>query len=497
MSTRGRHRHCTRLSAPVGVFLSCVLAWTTLSACSLLDTIWGKEVKSGYCASHPGDSDCGGTAPPDTGDDGKCHSNASCMAPTSVCDLAGSMTCVQCIAPTDTSACAGTTPVCGVDHMCQACKAHTDCPLSNACLPDGSCALDSGVAYVQAGALGTMCTQTAPCGTLDAGVKAGKPYVKIAAGTVADDKGTTIDGKAVTVLADPGAKLSRTVAGVILQVQNDGADVRIFDLEITTGTGTNNPAVSVPSGGTAKLSLTRVTIDGNQGAGLAIAGGLATVMQSTISGNQGGGISSTGGAVTVTQSIISANPGGGISAVGGSLILSQSDVALNFNGGISVSGAGVTFDITNNFIYRNGDPDNGTFGGLSLGIGVAGMNRLEFNTITDNRAVINSGGVVCNAPSFAAPNNIIARNTLAMSTTAPAAQTTQNGCTYPTSRVQSDVAGLMFVDPEAPAPFDYRLTAGSSAIDQALTSSPIAVDHDGKPRPIGAQKDIGAFEFRP
>jgi len=307
-------------------------------------------------------------------------------------------------------------------------------------------------------------------------VKANRPYVKVGAGTVADTSGTIIDGKAVTILADPGAKLTRTVAGVILTVQNDGADVQIYDLEITGGMGSSNPAISVQSGGAPKLALTRVTIDGNQGTGISNA---------------------SGGSIRIDQSTISGNQGGGIAVAGGSLTLSGSDIVRNLGGGISVSGVGVTFDITNNFVYRNGSEDFGAFGGLMLEIAVAGTNRMEFNTIVDNRAAINSGGVVCNATTFAAPNNVIARNSLASSTTAQGAQVSPSGCAYPTSKIQSDVTGLAFIHPDAPGPFDYRLTGVSTAIDQALTASPIAIDHDGKTRPAGSGKDIGAFEFKP
>lgn len=477
-----------------------VLACLVGTGCSVLDSIWGKKVKAGYCEDHASDIDCKIEIPPDAAVDAfddRCRSNASCMSPTGVCDIDGSMMCVQCIAPTDTTACVGTTPLCGNDHSCHPCSKHSDCPLSNVCLPDGSCAAAADVSYVQALATGTTCTLLSPCGTLDEGVKANRRYVKVASGMVADDKGTVIDGKAVTIFADLGAKLSRTGPGIILTVQNDGADVSIYDLEITNGTGVNNPGISIPSGGSPKLTLTRVTVDSNQGAGIASSGGLLTVFQSTISGNQAGGISATGGVLTVSRSTITNNPGGAVSLVGGSLVLSQSDVTLNQVGGISVSGAGVTFDITNNFIYRNGDPDGGTFGGLSLGIAVAGSNRLEFNTIMDNRSSINSGGVVCNAPVFSAPNNIIARNALGMSTTAMGAQVSPNGCTYPTSRVQSDTTGLAFVHPDVPGPFDYRLTSTSNAIDQAFTPSMIMIDHDGKSRPVGSEKDIGAFEFKP
>ena len=84
-----------------------------------------------------------------------CSSNATCTAPKVVCDLAGSKTCVQCVVPDDTSACTATSPVCGGDHTCRGCTAHTDCPLSDVCLPDGSCADSNVVAYVAPSGTGT------------------------------------------------------------------------------------------------------------------------------------------------------------------------------------------------------------------------------------------------------------------------------------------------------------------------------------------------------
>jgi len=465
------------------LFSSIALVCVVAIGCSGLNSIWGREIKPDYCGDHPGDPDCPPLPPPDAAIDAAidapdytCKSNATCTAPTGVCDLAGSRMCVQCVAPDQTSACLGTTPVCGTTHECERCTKHTDCPLSNLCLLDGACAAPADVAYVQQGGAGNLCTLAAPCGTLDAGIKTNRPLVKIGVGIVADNKTTTIDGKVVAIFADLGAKLDMVGNGVILEVKSNGADVSIYDLEITGATGTNtDAAISLPNGGAPKLALTRVSVDGNQGIG----------------------ISSNGGTLTVTESQISGNQGGGISLVGGSLALSRSDVALNFGGGISATGVGVSFDITNNFIYRNGDPDGGTFGGLTLGIAGAGSNRLEFNTIVDNRSAINSAGVVCNATAFAAPNNIIARNVLGASSTAPGAQVTPSGCTFPTSKIQSDVLGLGFVDPEAPAPFDYRITSTSTVINQALTASTIVIDRDGDVRPIGVQKDIGADEFKP
>jgi hypothetical protein len=100
-----------------------------------------------------------------------------------------------------------------------------------------------------------------------------------------------------------------------------------------------------------------------------------------------------------------------------------------------------------------------------------------------------------NVATFMGPNNIIARNTLAGSATDPAAQTS-GACTYPTSRIQSDVNGLAFQQPDT-SPFSYKLLAGSSAVDQATTAVPIDVDNEGDHRPQGPEKDIGADEFKP
>ena len=50
----------------------------------------------------------------------------------------------------------------------------------------------------------------------------------------------------------------------------------------------------------------------------------------------------------------------------------------------------------------------------------------------------------------------------------------------------------LFVDE---ANLDYRLLAGSPAIDRALDLGWMEVDFAGKPRPVGKARDLGAFEF--
>ncbi|MEJ7602515.1 MAG: choice-of-anchor Q domain-containing protein [Kofleriaceae bacterium] len=118
---------------------------------------------------------------------------------------------------------------------------------------------------------------------------------------------------------------------------------------------------------------------------------------------------------------------------------------------------------------------------------------MEFNTIVDNHAPVMSGGVICDVGSFQARNNIIARNTVGGTRTA---QVT-GSCGFASSKIQDDVDGLEFIDSASPAPFDYRVGAGSTAIDQATATSEIDIDFEGDGRPQGPGKDLGADEWTP
>ena len=387
-----------------------------------------------YCPGMPNNT-CVDTKP--------CKGDGDCDAPKGVCDVGESGVCVECTASA-AAACVGNEPVCGAEKACRGCSGHGECG-SGACLPDGACGEDSNVAYVGPTGSGTSCTRSAPCKTVDAALKTNRPYVKFVGTT--DEAVVVENGRVVTFLAEPGAKLTRSNNGILVEVKG-GAKLEVYDLELTGASGAAGIGISMPAGTPSTVMLRRAKVTNNSGGGVVAVGGTLRVEQSTVSGNAGGGISVSGG----------------------------------------------TFDITNSFIYRNGNQDNSTFGGLNLGVAVATGNRLEFNTIVDNRAAINSGGVVCNVATFAAGNNIIARNTLGGIATDVAQES--GDCTYPASRVQNDVTGLGFVSPEPPAPFNYHLQAGSMAIDQGTSPSTVAVDVDGDVRPQGGQKDLGADEYK-
>src|SRR5262249_32443010 len=106
-----------------------------------------------------------------------CTADRDCAAPTAVCDLGGTMTCVERTAA-EHDACVGTQPVCGSDHACRSCAAHPECSMSRACLPDGSCGTDANVAYVDpTGTDNNVCSHAMPCTLVAKALATGKPFV--------------------------------------------------------------------------------------------------------------------------------------------------------------------------------------------------------------------------------------------------------------------------------------------------------------------------------
>jgi len=402
-----------------------------------------------YCEGAPNNS----CAQVDAGAEG-CTSSAECAAPTGVCDVGGTNTCVACTTA-EADACTGTTPVCGPANACQGCTTHAECAASNVCLPTGACADAATVAYVAPAGTGTTCTQTAPCGTLAAALLTTRPVVKFGAGVVKDSGMTVIDGRAVTIVASPGAVLDRDGDGPVLEVRNANANVSVYDLAVSGATGTSgaNGIQLVGNGGNPQLRLERATVSGNQGAGITTSGGTLTVTRSTLTQNQGGGLDMTAlGVVTLTD----------------------------------------------NVVHHNGNNVTAEFGGLRLRP-MAGS-KVEFNTIVDNQAITTSssstGGVFCEVPTFVAAGNVIFRNTGGASLRSQ----TFGTCTYGSSFVAmgADAADNtpMFVKPNA-MPFDYHLTAATPTTILNAGGACTGSDLDGDARPQGGACDLGADELVP
>lgn len=414
-----------------------IIATALLPACR-----WNPK----HCEGNPND-DC--DLEWDAATSAQCTSNDQCDTAKPVCDIAGSQTCVQCTAA-QPAACSGSMPVCGTDHSCRACQAHAECP-SAACLPDGACAAETSVAYVAANGSGTTCSKAAPCGTLAAGLATNRSVVKIS-GLVKDTQTTTIDGKALTILADPGAILDRDGDGVILEVRNTNADVKIYDLQISGASGgVGDVGISIPSGGMPKLALTKVKVSSNIGGGISAASGMLTIAQSTVSGNAGGGI--------------------------------------------SISGA--QFDITNTFVVKNGSATSALGGALFSQITTPGTHRFEFNTVSQNQASTGiTPGVLCSVISMPLTfsSSIVYGNSTGM-------QVEGSNCSWTYSDIGPMTAagtGNIGSDPMfvGAAQDNFHVMASSPTKSAAVPGATLANDVDGDVRPQGAARDIGADEIK-
>ena len=248
------------------------------------------------------------------------------------------------------------------------------------------------------------------------------------------------------------------------------------------GDGTNVASIAVDTGNVFTIaSQNFVTIDFLQ------FGGTAATQPDE-------GVECTNGTFFARKIGIAFTKGIAINTSGCGFRLERSSIHDAAGGAIEIGGGAVS-TLFDNMIFRNGNPTTAGVGGVFFTGSVDPATRFEFNTVVDNVATAgaqSTGGVSCDA-AFAGANNIIARNAIGASTTAANAQTFGE-CTYPTSDVQADVTNLAFASPDA-APFSYKLTAGSVAIDMATTASTVDVDFEGDSRPQGAQDDIGADEL--
>lgn len=429
------------------------------------DRLLGKEPNPGYCGSASCSPDAGG-----------CSSNAECTATgAGVCDVMATKQCVQCTA-TDHAACTGTAPFCGADNTCRACAAHQECD-SNACsFATGACAAETDVAYVSStGADNSTCDKTAPCATIAAALVTGRHYIKIHGtidGMVVVDKGRT-----VTLLADPGAMLTRGAGGDVLTVKDTGTSLTIYDLTIS---GAQDSSVGIAlAGGIPALSLIRVTV----------------------SNNAGGGITSTG-SLTISHSTIADNGSGGpgIFVTGGSLSLAQSLVSANRGGGVDVAAATAKFVIVSNKFVGNGasDPAGSSSGAVNIAAGADSTDLLEFNTFYKN---VSTDGVAsaiqCTPSAFTARANIMFKNG-----TASNLDQTGGKCGHiysiatpgaaPTG-IGNQASDPMFVD--APGG-NFHLQAASPAIGAANALAPLtglsARDFDDHPRT--SPVNLGAYQ---
>jgi hypothetical protein len=308
----------------------------------------------------------------------ECTMNSECANPDkAVCDtVLNGGTCVQCTAMTAT-ACKAETPAC-INDVCAPCIRHADCVASNVCMPDGKCADEKNVAYLDGGGKDQMmCTRAMPCTKIDKAAMA-KSILKIS-GTLTER--ATLDGLNVVILADPGAKLTPTQDGAALELRQ--GKVQIYDLEIS---GSLKEGIFV-NDDQAEVELTRVSLLSNTTDGARVNAGHLTCTRSTIARNTLRGINLAAGEVTISRSVIRDNTGGGLL--------------------IGVNGI---FQIVANFIFGNGSAGSLTGGINAPALDGNDTNRIDFNSISHNNA---SGvaGIQCNSGmALTAKYNILWKN---------------------------------------------------------------------------------------
>lgn len=355
--------------------------------------------------------------------------------------------------------CTAALPVCD-QGSCRACRVHSECA-SGICTSDGSCADPSTIAVVDpAGSPTSEYTEALAC-TLSRALSLTpvRRYILVRPGTYTSTNALLVTGGQRALIGGvPMPTLTRSTPGPIVSIDM-GTDVLFENVRIAGATGNTQlqgwgiECVDPPVG-PRTVRLVDVAIEQNASDGIFARTCAIHVLRSTFRDNGGDGLQLIDSNGTIDRTVITGNERG----------------AVNFDSGL--------FTMTNSFVYRNK-------GGINFYSTIAG-NKFEFNTIVDNTGD-SVAGFACNSGNVPSshPNNIIARNT--------PANTYSATCTFPSSIVEDDVSPLRFKSPDVP-PYDYHLTAGSSAIDVATQST---LDHDFDGQPRSGPRDVGADEFVP
>ncbi len=217
------------------------------------------------------------------------------------------------------------------------------------------------------------------------------------------------------------------------------------------------------------------------GAGVEIRGASArpTLLGNRITGWPAAGVAIVDASPTLRGNRI-ANNGGGVSVRGGEASLEQNEIVENRGtfGGLLVVGA--TVSSTNDVVGDN--ETSGSGGGARV---EGGTLKIVHATIARNRAATRGGGLAAtgNDASIAITRTIVAGNR------APAAPQTDRVAAHD-SLVQDDDPGFVAIDEG-----DFRLRSTSAARDALVRDADVDHDRDNDRRDM--RPDIGADEFVP
>jgi hypothetical protein len=161
------------------------------------------------------------------------------------------------------------------------------------------------------------------------------------------------------------------------------------------------------------------TIEGATGGnadGIRCSNATLTIHETTIRNNEESAIDAAECTLTLTGALLRENgkkanatvyPG--LLVDGGSLVLSRSTIQANADVGVDIRND-ARFVVIGNAIISNGNITDMT-GGIAISAMFDARNRLEFNTIAANDALISAtAGLLCMSDTFTARNNIIWAN---------------------------------------------------------------------------------------
>jgi len=430
---------------------------------------------------------------------GPCTTDTDCTSTSGfpVCDTnatsATTGTCVLCTA-TDHSACTGMTPRCE-NLACVACVDDSDCGAAGVgvCLPNGSCADPNSIIHATVnGSMSPGCGDVGNACTLTNALMAvtlTKNVIKL------DEAGPyTSDMNNIVVNTDAAIELTIDARGAVVHSNTDGAI-----LTINSNKATNKPATIL--GGTIEGAT------GSGGDGIQCnANATLNIFGTAIRTNEESAINAGNCTLTVTGADIRNNSTktgstvfSGIVISAGSITLSRSTIVSNRGGGISIANNG-KFEVVGNVFLSNGD-SGVNVSGVSISTTTSG-NRLEFNTITQNKSdMTHAAGVQCSAPNFTAQNNIIWNNNSTLGINGMQV----NGCSYMYSDIGPAFIPILndhnlIIDPSfVNDTNDLHLQPGSMVRGKANPGANLigtaSKDMDGKPRVQPA--DLGAYVAPP
>ena len=364
-----------------------------------------------------------------------CTESTTCVAPTPVCETS-SGACVECVVAADCTDPAK--PFCGM-NACRGCSIDAECPVSNVCLGDGTCADPARVLYASPTGAASACTVANPCSfdTAIGQVSATADIVRLAPGVydrpdqLSITKDTTITGEGATL-----HNTATTTATLMFDVSAVSVTFMRMKFDLVNGTFQAFGAECLMNG---KLTLDRVTMNGGYAAAYASACTL-TIDRSQLDGS-------------------------------------------NIYGIYSINS---TLAISNSFITNNG---NGSQGGIVATTSTGTIQHVTMAGNAPSSQVGGAGAIRCNDTGVAIRSSIIFGN----------ADPQTTGCDVGYSISDAPGATNVAMDPlyVAPATRDYHIQAGSPAIGLADPASLVSHDFDGdlRPQPAGSMADSGADEL--